>query len=230
MAILPARGPQGKWWVIGLFNWLDRPASDAIRLHEWIHISNEAIALSFWDGQLMESRAGILDPPEIPAHGSILLAVRPLEDKAQYIGSDLHFSQGAEVAQWKVTRNGLQAHLRLKREAEGNLWLALPGSPKKAAIDGTQIHPVHIQKIFGSSRCGLRARACWIFAGDSSQEGTGKVAIYHCFARLTGARPGLRSIPPKNTRAGGYSHFPRSARAGARINSQGHLPCFSVSC
>ncbi|MGD0806305.1 MAG: hypothetical protein ABSA10_02320 [Anaerolineales bacterium] len=146
MAILPARGPQGKWWVIGLFNWLDRPASDAIRLHEWIHISNEAIALSFWDGQLMESRAGILDPPEIPAHGSILLEVRPLEDKAQYIGSDLHFSQGAEVAQWKVTRNELQAHLRLKREAEGNLWLALPGSPKKAAIDGTQIHPVHIQK------------------------------------------------------------------------------------
>ena len=145
LAILPMRKSQGKWWVIGLFNWSDRPTRDEIRLREWIHISDEAIALSFWDGRLMKIHAGILEPPEIPAHGSILLAVRPLEDKAQYIGSDLHFSQGAEVAQWKTTRNGLQARLRLKREAEGNLWLALPGSPVKAVIDGTPIHTVHVQ-------------------------------------------------------------------------------------
>ena len=145
MAILPMRRPQGKWWVMGLFNWSDRPVRDEIRLREWIHIPNEAIALSFWDGRLVESRAGILEPPEIPAHGSILLAVHPREDRVQYVGSDLHFSQGAEVAQWKVTRDGLQARLRLQREAEGNIWLALPGSPVKAAIDGTPIRPVHIQ-------------------------------------------------------------------------------------
>jgi hypothetical protein len=86
-----------------------------------------------------------LEPPEIPAHGSILLAVRALEDKVQYVGSDLHFSQGAEVVESKVTRNGLQMRLRLKREAEGNIWLVLPGSPVKAAIDGKPIHPIHIQ-------------------------------------------------------------------------------------
>jgi alpha-galactosidase len=145
IAILPMRKPQGKWWVIGLFNWSDRPVCDEIRLRKWIRIPNEAIALSFWDGRLMESRAGILEPPEIPAHGSILLAVRALEDKVQYVGSDLHFSQGAEVVESKVTRNGLQMRLRLKREAEGNIWLVLPGSPVKAAIDGKPIHPIHIQ-------------------------------------------------------------------------------------
>jgi alpha-galactosidase len=145
LGILPMRSGMGSWWVIGLFNWSDHTVSESINLREYARIPDEATALSFWDGRLMESCGGTLEPQEIPAHGSILLAVRLRGEGTQYIGSDLHFSQGAEVAQWKVTRDGLQARLRLQREAEGNIWLALPGSPVKAAIDGTPIHTIHIQ-------------------------------------------------------------------------------------
>jgi alpha-galactosidase len=143
-AILPMRGPLGAWWVIGLFNWTDRAVSESINLSEVLRIPDEVTALSFWDGRLMESRGGILEPQEIPAHGSILLAVRPRGEGAQYIGSDLHFSQGAEVSEWKLARNTLRAVLRLGREAEGNIWLALPGRPEKAALDGTPINPEHV--------------------------------------------------------------------------------------
>jgi alpha-galactosidase len=144
VAILPMRGPQGAWWVVGLFNWADRPRKDSIDLREWIRWKGEAIALSFWEGRLMESRGGILGPLEIPAHGSILLAVHPRGGSAQYIGSDLHFSQGAEVAEWKAAPRSLHAVLRLGREAEGNIWLALPGRPQKAALDGKPIHPENV--------------------------------------------------------------------------------------
>ena len=146
LAILPMRGPQGKWWVIGLFNWSEHPISESVPLRKWIRIPDEAIAHSFWDGRLMESRAGILKPPEIPAHGSILLAVHPLAEGAQYVGSDLHFSQGAEVAEWKPTRRSVHAVFRLGREAEGNIWLALPQCPDTAELDGAPIYPYYVMK------------------------------------------------------------------------------------
>ncbi len=145
-AILPMRGPQGKWWVVGLFNWSDRPVGRSIPLREWIRIPMEAIAHSFWDGRVLESRAGILVLPEIPPHGSILLALRPPADGAQYIGSDFHFSQGVEIAEWKATRRGLRAVLRLGREAEGNIWLALPQCPEIAELDGAPISPQYVMK------------------------------------------------------------------------------------
>jgi len=144
VAILPMRGPQGAWWVVGLFNWADRPRKDSINLREWIHSKSEVVALSFWDGRLMESSGGILDTPEIPAHASILLAVRTRGNGVQYIGSDLHFSQGAEVAEWKPARNGLRAVLRLGREAEGAVWIALPAKPVRSTIEGESIQPERI--------------------------------------------------------------------------------------
>ncbi len=146
LAILPMHGPQGAWRVIGFFNWSDHPLRDSIDLRQYFPVPDEAIALSFWDGRLMEIQAGIFTPPPIPAHGSILLALRSWEDRAQYIGSDLHFSQGAEVVEWKATRNALRVGLRLGREAEGNIWLALPGRPVNAALDGAPIRPEFVLK------------------------------------------------------------------------------------
>jgi alpha-galactosidase len=146
LAVLPLRGAQGAWWVLGLFNWSDRPVRESISVREYLRIPEEATALSFWDGRLMETRGGVLESIDIPAHGSVLLAVRPRGDGAQYIGSNLHFSQGAEVAEWKTGRNALRAVLRLGREVEGTIWLALPGRPEKAALDGKAIHPENISR------------------------------------------------------------------------------------
>jgi alpha-galactosidase len=144
LAVLPMRGAPGTWWVIGLFNWTDRPINDSIDLREYIRFPDEVTALSFWDGRLTESRGGILERLAIPAHGSILLAVRPRGDGIRYIGSDLHFSQGAEVAEWKAARDTLRTVLRLGREAEGNIWLALPGRPKQARLNGEPIRPEQV--------------------------------------------------------------------------------------
>jgi alpha-galactosidase len=146
LAVLPLRGAQGAWWVIGLFNWSDRPVRDSISLREYVRIPDEATALSFWDERLMETRGGVLEPLEIPAHGSVLLAVRPRGEGAQYIGSDLHFSQGAEVAEWRLARTGLRVVLRLGREAEGFIWLALPGRPQKSTLDEKPIRPENVAR------------------------------------------------------------------------------------
>jgi hypothetical protein len=136
----------GNWQVIGLFNWTDHPVRGPVDLREYLPVADGATALSFWDGRLLETRGGILEPLDIPAHGSILLAVRPRGEGPQYVGSDLHFSQGAEIAEWKATRRSLRAVLRLGREAEGNIWLALPRCPETAELDGAPISPQYAMK------------------------------------------------------------------------------------
>jgi alpha-galactosidase len=144
LGILPMLNATGNWQVIGLFNWTDHPVRGPVDLREYLPVADGATALSFWDGRLMETRGGILEPLDIPAHGSILLAVRPRGGSPQYIGSDLHFSQGAEVAEWKTAPRSLRAVLRLGREAEGTIWLALPGKPENAVLDGMPIRPENV--------------------------------------------------------------------------------------
>jgi alpha-galactosidase len=138
-AVLPMRGAQGKWWVIGVFNWGERPADRYVDVRELTGLREEAIAFSFWDEKIIEIHEGRLDLKKIPPHGSALLAVRPSERGVQYIGSNLHFTQGVEVAQWKTSHNSLHAVLRLGREAEGALWVSLPEDPITVRLNGLPI-------------------------------------------------------------------------------------------
>jgi len=140
IAVLPMRGASGKWWVIGVFNWGDRTAGRSIDLRELTGLSGEPLVFSFWDEQLMKTAGGRLQLADIPPHGSVLLAVRPRTPAVQLVGSNLHFTQGAEVAEWKTSRASLRAVLRVGRAAEGALWLALPGNPFNARLNGDPIN------------------------------------------------------------------------------------------
>ncbi|MGB7540142.1 MAG: alpha-galactosidase [Anaerolineales bacterium] len=146
-AVLPMRGALGKWWVIGVFNWDDRPADRSIDVRELTGIRGEPFVFSFWDERLLDTADGRVRLAKIPAHGSALLAVRVKSAGVHYAGSNLHFSQGAEVAEWKTSRGSLRAVLRLGREAEGAVWLSLPGEPSKSLIDGQTVSP---EKVAGN--------------------------------------------------------------------------------
>ncbi len=54
----------------------------------------------------------------------------------QYLGSDLHFSQGLEVSEWEVSVSGLRFTLDCGRELAGNVDLCLPSEPKSAHCNG----------------------------------------------------------------------------------------------
>ncbi len=138
-AVLPMQGALGKWWVIGVFNWADRPADRFLDLRELTGIPDELFVFSYWDEGILKTDAGRLRLAKLPAHGSVLLAVRPRGTGIQYLGSNLHFTQGAEVAEWKASRGTLRAVLRLGREADGAIWLALPEDPVKTLWNGAPV-------------------------------------------------------------------------------------------
>ena len=69
-----------------------------------------------------------------------LLALRPIApDTPQYVGSDLHISQGLEVAQWLATTHTLEVRLERPGHAHGQVLLHLPKPPQKAFINQKEI-------------------------------------------------------------------------------------------
>ena len=138
---LDLQGAVGTWHLLAYVNWQDK-AKD-LRLHSsdfglpngtyWVR--------SFWDGEV-----GWMDPlhpvtkTKTPPHGVVLLAVRKLNiSLPQYLGSDLHFSQGMEVTEWEVSVSGLRFRLDCGRKIAGQVDLCLPQQPKATRCDGKTV-------------------------------------------------------------------------------------------
>ena len=65
-----------------------------------------------------------------------MLAVRPsLPEQPMYLGSDLHFSQGMEVADWTVKGKEITFRMDLGRKTTGNVTIYLPWKPVDVRVD-----------------------------------------------------------------------------------------------
>jgi alpha-galactosidase len=125
-------GPAGPWHLLSFFNWRDEPVDFLFdpglfgldNRHEWW-------ARSFWTGRVQKVNAGAVTPfHDLPPHGVALLALRPCHpNKAAYLGSDLHISQGLEVTRFACDApENLGLSLRLPHNANGQVVLYLPQS------------------------------------------------------------------------------------------------------
>jgi alpha-galactosidase len=158
-------GPAGPWHLLGWFNWSDQPQEMVLRPSDFVLPPGDYWARSFWDGTSYLLQAGKTAPPEnassasepsdrvqpgseapvgirfkLAKHGVKVLAVRPaLVSEPQYLGGDLHISQGKEISSWQVRGNFLRLGLALPRKTRGTIELALPLSPLLAWQDGKPI-------------------------------------------------------------------------------------------
>ena len=76
----------------------------------------------------------------LPPHGVCLLAVQLHQPGApQYLGSDLHLSQGLEVKVWQPDAHALRFSLERPMSQSGSLELGLPAKPDEALLDDTPL-------------------------------------------------------------------------------------------
>ncbi len=135
---LDLRGAVGSWYLLAYLNWQDKPKD--LRLYgSDFHLPNGTYWVrSFWDGEV--SWMDALHPVvkmQAPPHSAVVLAVRKLNTSLpQYLGSDMHLSQGLEVSEWEVSVSGLRFTLDCGRELAGNVDLCLPSEPKSAYCNG----------------------------------------------------------------------------------------------
>jgi alpha-galactosidase len=128
----------GRWHLLARFNWEDQPANVTMTAAGYRLPDADYWVSSFWDNKICYCLKGQpLASQIVPAHGVLLLAVRPvLEGTPQILGSDLHISQGLEVKNWQVEPGAFDCTFDLGRQAAGEVELYLPYAPQSAWLDG----------------------------------------------------------------------------------------------
>jgi alpha-galactosidase len=130
--------PTGIWHLLASINWDSEPQDITLNLREFdLDPQSQYFAREFWSQKTHRMTRGKLLRDRLPPHGALLLALRPIKyDEPQYLGSDLHISQGLEASTWKTSPRRVELKLDRPGLAEGSAFLYLPRPPKKALLDG----------------------------------------------------------------------------------------------
>ncbi len=140
-------GPTGPWHLIAIFNWDDQPRDLSLQLNDfYLKETGEIYAREFWSGvthlipiEPKSNRGLILK--QVAPHGVVLFALRPRHPYSpQYLGSDLHISQGLEVVDWQPDDGFLKMRLVRPGYSHGRIELATPHPIESASLNGTSIH------------------------------------------------------------------------------------------
>jgi alpha-galactosidase len=155
---LDLENASGQWHLLALINWDDAPQTLSLRLEDF-HLPppgasapySTCFVSRFWQaGEAAVFRHAFAEAgltfEDVPAHGVVLVALRPaLPDQPQYLGSDLHISQGLEVTAWQAQPQRLSLTLERPGHARGHLYLSLPRPPRQAWLNDRplawQAHP-----------------------------------------------------------------------------------------
>ncbi len=126
------KSTSGEWNLLAQVNWEDKECTIKLSCSSFGLPNGNYWVSDFWGKHIHQnSEIGSLGEFSIPAHGCLLLAVRPVQNgKNQYLGSDLHFSQGIEVKKWIVRKNKTRFILDLNRKTSGKIYLSIPCTPK----------------------------------------------------------------------------------------------------
>ena len=144
---LDLEGPIGKWQLISYLNWHNKPASITLKLKDYGMDPNlEYIAHEFWTGAQIPVKKGQIKVEQLAAHGTALFALYPKQNQAQYLGSNLHLSQGLEVTSWKSTSDGLSFTIETIGTITGTFDLWLSQAPKSAMANGDPLEFTEIEK------------------------------------------------------------------------------------
>jgi alpha-galactosidase len=147
---LDLEGPIGRWHLLTLFNWEDIPSDLTLRLNEYyVDTKKTYYGREFWTGEVYAINSDQHTFYNVPAHGSILIALQSIKSyRPQYLGSNLHISQGLEVSSWEHNSSGLSMRLKRPGYTEGEIALNLPKPPKDIFLNEQPITYLSADKSF----------------------------------------------------------------------------------
>ncbi len=146
---VPMARAWGRWRLVGLFNWQEQSAARALpRDLPDLSFARAYHVVDFWARRYYELPLGAPIPTfNLPAHGGVLLSIRPIEPGPHLVATTFHISQGGEVTDWKVTADVVSLALEIGRVAQGEVWLALPARPTGVWLDDVLLPPEAVRAI-----------------------------------------------------------------------------------
>ncbi|HEY59835.1 MAG TPA: alpha-galactosidase [Anaerolineae bacterium] len=131
----------GHWHLLACFNWENQPITFSISPEEFNIKADDYWVSDFWNktAYIVNAHRPFFHG-EVPSHGVKLLAVRRVhENQPQYIGGDLHISQGLEICDWIVGKKEIQATIDTERNTKGLIFIAHPQSISQISLDGNSL-------------------------------------------------------------------------------------------
>ncbi|MBA4376472.1 MAG: hypothetical protein C0401_09920 [Anaerolinea sp.] len=131
----------GEWHILTKFNWSPQRADLVINSEEFQLVEEFYWVREFWNGKsrLLKIGESIIFE-NVPANGCVVAAFRRFS-KGQpcYLGSDLHISQGLEVAKWSTNATEVNLTLRLPRKATGKIIMFVPGGVQSVMVNDKEV-------------------------------------------------------------------------------------------
>ena len=126
----------GEWHLVARFNWQEKPADLSLTPGLFGLPEAETWVSDFWNEKtVLLAKGEAYGVKNVAAHGVVLCAFRRVHAGSQYLGGNLHFSMGNEVAEWKEAASSVTFTLRLPRSAEGKVKVALPWPKPVILVD-----------------------------------------------------------------------------------------------
>lgn len=131
---LPVHTVNENWMLEAHINWEDKPVTTVLTAPEG---EGEVWMRSFWTGQVGRMMPGTKMPMRVPPHGVCLMAIRQAKpNEPVYIGSDLHISQGMEVASFVADESSIEVMLSLPRTCSGEMVISTVKPVSEVLVEG----------------------------------------------------------------------------------------------
>ncbi|HET6382785.1 MAG TPA: alpha-galactosidase [Armatimonadota bacterium] len=106
---LPVRHRAGDWWIIGVFNTGDRPASRRLNFARLGWPTGAFHVYEFWQRQYLGEREESITLSDLPPHSCRVLAVHPRLGHPQFLSTNQNLLQGADTVRtvtWRPDETG----------------------------------------------------------------------------------------------------------------------------
>ena len=131
-------GEVGEWHLLALFNWEDKEKELTFEPSDFGLEKKVYWLSSFWNNNVVDTSGDLTQM--IPPHGVALWAAREKQlSQPQYLGGDLHISQGMEISNWVVEEDHVICQIELNRSFEGAVLFYLPVKPNRILYRGVPI-------------------------------------------------------------------------------------------
>jgi hypothetical protein len=140
---LPVKTPWGEWHDVAVFNWDGRPASRLLKFERLGYPEGAKLSIfDFWSGRHWTTQDSELVLDNVASHGCRLLRICLTDDRPMLVGDTLHITQGGEIESWQVEGKTLEIKtIGLERNAQGALWVKLPGKLTSAKAGPDALSP-----------------------------------------------------------------------------------------
>ena len=132
--VLELEGGIGRWWVLALVNWSERPRAIQANLRAAGLPATSLHGIDVWGERNLLLEGETLTSSVLPPHGVFLASMRPATPG--WVGDTFDLSAGRAVTKQEVGERSLQFRLELPRKVSGKAWIAVAATPDRILADG----------------------------------------------------------------------------------------------